>query len=362
MGSVPIQPKHLGAFWNPNSLGRLADILVHYSEAISRAAMTEPVDQRSDISKPPYHPVHVLQDDSSILTELNAICQQIFRAPLTLDRLSGRAVLRVGVPGVPAPAVDAVTREYRVALANLPALNSQGDGMRSLLGLMLPVVTATYAIVIIDEPEAFLHPPQAFQLGKFLAGIASSRGVQVLLATHDRNLLAGLLDTNAAVAVVRLERHTSGTKAHELSASEVHELWTDPVLRYSNVLEGVFHSVAVIAEGDRDCRFYQAALEAVDDATILPVSPSDIFFIPAGGKDGMARLVRALRAVRVRVVACPDLDILDDATKLRRLVEAFGGEWDELRDSYDKATHDLRAVSVQVTCGEVIGRDCCTIW
>ncbi|MGW3149098.1 AAA family ATPase [Streptomyces sp. NPDC001177] len=93
---------------------------------------------------------------------------EVFRRPLTLDRLSKRVNPRVGDPGIPTPKIDRVTEEYLSALASLPGLMQQGDGMRSLLGLLVPLVTSLYPIVFIDEPEAFLHPPQATALGRIL--------------------------------------------------------------------------------------------------------------------------------------------------------------------------------------------------
>lgn len=359
-GYVHLQATHpLGLrdathYWKQATLGRLASFFVHYSVALERARMVEPVSQRADIASPPQHPLHVLQDNERTLASVNSVCSDIFRVPLTLDRLSGQTVLRVGDTGIDAPPVDAVTTEYRAALAKLPTLGLQGDGMRSLLGLLLPVITATYPIVLIDEPEAFLHPPQAFQLGKTLAMIARDRGLQVVLATHDRNLLAGLLAPGAPVSVVRLNREGNTTTVHQLVAADVHELWTDPVMRYSNVLEGLFHRVVVVAEADPDCRFYEAAIDALDGTSSLHFAPSEILFLPSGGKDGMAKIVKALRAASVRVVASPDLDILDDVSKIRKLVLAAGGAWTDFGGDYQKAVHDLKEVKVDVTCGEVL--------
>lgn len=352
--SQPLNVENASHHWKQKTLGRLCSFFVHYSVALDRASMVEPVGQRTNIADPPQHPVHVLQDNATMLTAVDEVSREIFREPLTLDRLSGQTVLRVGATEVDAPPVDAVTAEYREALTRLPGLDVQGDGMRSLLGLLLPVITATYPIILIDEPEAFLHPPQAFQLGKTLATIAQERGIQVTLATHDRNMLAGLLAASASVSVVRLDRKGDTTTAHQLAASEVETLWTDPVMRYSNVLEGLFHRVVVVAEADPDCRFYAAAIDALDESSSLHLSPSEILFLPSGGKDGMARIVKALRAASVRVVACPDLDLLDDASKIEKLIAAFGGTWNEFEGDYHKAVHDLKATSVEATCEEVL--------
>lgn len=352
----PLSPEIASYYWQQETLGRLGPFFAHYSLALNRAEMVEPVGQRADIANPPQHPLHVLQDNPELLKEIDQVSRRVFRRPLTLDRLSGEAVLRVGEPSVTAPPVDSITAEYRQALGDLPRLNIQGDGMRSLLGLLLPVVSATYPIVLIDEPEAFLHPPQAYQLGKTLATIAKERGIQVLLATHDRNLLAGLLAAETDVSVVRLDREGDDTSAYQLSADEVRELWTDPVMRYSNVLEGLFHRMVVVAEADSDCKFYAAAIDAIDAHEPLSIPPSEVLFVPSGGKDGMAKIVTALRAARVRVVACPDLDLLDDPAKVKKLVKAFDGDWGDFEDDHTKAVQNLKAAHVEATCGQVLAQ------
>lgn len=340
--------------WAGDTLGYLAPFFVHYSEALSRADMVKPVPQRPDIGSPAQAPLHLLQDDVNLLTEVRRICQTIFRKDLTLDTLSGDATLRVGTSDVPVPLANAITSEYRASIAGLPKLEAQGDGMKSLLGLLLPIVTAHYPIVLIDEPEAFLHPPQAFELGKTLARISEARGIQIVLATHDRNLLAGLLEPSAPVSVIRLDRQGDSTTAHQLSAEAVEELWTDPVMRYSNVLEGLFHHLVVVAEADPDCKFYEAAIDALDEQDQLTVSPSEILFVSSGGKDGMAKIVRSLRASKVKVIASPDLDLLNDGAKLRTLVEAFGGIWSEYEQDYKLAVHDLKATPVSLKTEDVL--------
>lgn len=83
----------------------------------------------------------------------------------------------------------------------------------------------------------------------------------------------------------------------------------------------------VLVEGDGDAQFYAAALDAAAEQGGLPISPSDVLFIPCSGKGGMARLSRALAGLGVPVVANPDLDILQNAGELRTIVEALGGTW-----------------------------------
>lgn len=333
-------------WWNQNPrliLSTLNSLVVHNANATDRLMQALGAAQRNDVAEPPVHPLHYLQDDAALRSRLDELSQRIFRQPLTLDDLSGGMRLRVGRPDVEPPRRDESQRPYREALARLPPLEQQGDGMKSLLGLLLPLITRTYPIVLVDEPEAFLHPPQAYQLGRVLGELARDAGVQLILATHDRNLLAGLLAAEAPLSVVRLTRTGTDTRVAQLDPEQVRKLWTDPVLRYSNVLDGLFHQLVALAENDRDCRFYAAALDAADGlGSPLPVPPADVLFVPTYGKAAMARLAALLRAVAVPVIASPDLDIIRDKAELVALVNALGHDWAGLQADYDLSTHQLR--------------------
>lgn len=185
----------------------IANMICFYGNAEGRLGLGSSAELRASVSDAPLHPVHYLQDDLALRDELSSITERIFRRPLTLDTLARTVRLRVGRLSIPAPRVDAITPEYTAAMAQLPPLDQQGDGMRSLLGQLLPLLTGNYPLVLIDEPEAFLHPPQARALGEELGRISGERGAQVIVATHDRNLLAGLLASGAAASVVRLTRY-----------------------------------------------------------------------------------------------------------------------------------------------------------
>ncbi|WP_436758698.1 ATP-dependent nuclease [Streptosporangium sp. V21-05] len=349
-----VENNWLGSNNIPGSLLHIAPLLVHKGDAHQRIQWIQPTPQREDVEKAATHPLHKLQDDHLLLEEKRALHKRIFRESLTLDRLSGKVQLRIGETSVQAPTIDAVTGEYRSALIALPPLHTQGDGMKSLTGLLMPIITGQYPIMIVDEPEAFLHPPQANVLGRILGELAQKRNVQIILATHDRNFLVGLLESEAPISVVHLDRQGSRTLAHQLDSDKVRELWDDPVLRYTNVLDGLFHRVVVLTEGDRDCRFYRASLDGLDERASLSFSPSDVLFVPAGGKDGLPRMIAALQSVSVPLVIVPDLDVLNDEGKIKRLVECVNGDWDACLPDYRIATEPFRQARASVTCGEIL--------
>jgi ABC-type cobalamin/Fe3+-siderophores transport system ATPase subunit len=356
----PFSFEALTRLWTPqcpaDRLGRLASFLVDYSVPWDRLHATAHPQRREDSSQPPQHLLHYLEDDIDALCEFAELCEAHFRRKLTLDWLGGQVKLRIGTPAVDAPRVDSVTNEYRDALAKLPLLVDQGDGMKSFLGLLLPLISSAFPIVILDEPEAFLHPPQAAALGRELGRLSRDRGIQVVLATHDRNILSGLLESDVDMSVIKLDRVGDVSAVHQLNPEELRSVWSDTALRYSNILDGLFHRAVVLAEGDRDCHFYAAALEQADSTERLPFPPSDVLFIPTNGKAGMAKLARVLRAIDVPVIASPDLDILDDRSKIKTLVEAVAGEgsWASLESDYQAATQPFRQTRTPANCRDVL--------
>ncbi|MFE5511642.1 ATP-dependent endonuclease [Streptomyces sp. NPDC056529] len=324
-------------------------------EPLQRLGEINPQQMRENSDSPSIFPVHHLEDSPSMMSELRQICLEVFRVDLTLDTYARMIQLRLGERPIPVPLADAVPAEYRREVASLPSLSEQGDGMKSLIGLLLPIITAKRQIVLIDEPEAFLHPPQASALGRVLGELAQKKKIQVIIATHDKNLLAGLLSSEAEVSVVRLDRDLSGgSHAHQLAAEDVRILSQDPLLKHTNVLDALFHRLTVITEADRDCRFYAAALSEYEPRAEIPIPSSDVLFVPSYGKAAMYKISKVLHKIFVPVVSFPDMDILYDETDISRLVQSYGANWGDFKKDYKIATEPFRAAREPATVGDVL--------
>ena len=111
--------------------------------------------------------------------------------------------------------------------------------MRSFVGVLLNAFISNHSILFIDEPEAFLHPPQAKLLGKMLAkDLPTER--QLFLATHSEDFLKGLLDANVTnLKIIRIQRDGAINKVSALNSSDIKSIWNDSLLRHSNVLNGL---------------------------------------------------------------------------------------------------------------------------
>jgi hypothetical protein len=303
--------------------GNLTTFLCFLAQADQRLSLAQSVGHYDVLNDKPTAPLQTLYESTALERRLSSNSEEAFRVGLTLNRFGG-ANIHLHYGQTDEPATTPPTQEYLEALRLLPMVSEQGDGVRSFIGLMLAVITAYFPIVLIDEPEAFLHPPQANLLGRKLTTQAPAN-TQVFIATHSIDVVEGVLsDPGVDVTVARLTREGAANPLAILEPEEVRRLWSDPLLRYSNVLQGLFHQGVVVCEGDGDCRFYSAVLDALREEREEP--PHELLFTHGGGKDRIPMIVRALRAVNVPVVVIADIDVLREAEPLRTIVQELGGD------------------------------------
>lgn len=278
-------------------------------------------------TKSPFnHPIHFLQRYDNLEQKFCDYFRQAFGTDLIVHRNSGNIVpLYVGQKPVIRPGEDRLSEGYLQDLESLDLLNEQGDGMRSFVGLLLNVFVSDYSMLFIDEPEAFLHPPQARLLGKMLAkDLPADR--QLFLATHSESFLKGLLDANVTnLKIIRIQRDGSINLVSMLNSNDINNIWNDSLLRHSNVLDGLFHSKVVICESDSDSRFFSAILSSHYDDT-NNIAP-DVLFINCGGKHRIPTAIKALKKLNVYIKVVVDFDVLNDINPLKEIFEDLGGNW-----------------------------------
>lgn len=277
-------------------------------------------------NNPERHPIYKLNGNEKVAQKLSDYFRQAFGADLVINRNEMQTVpLHIGQAPDKTAFTIAKQDDYYNQVAALPKLQDQGDGMRSFASVLLHTFTSEYTITLIDEPEAFLHPPQARILGKMLAK-TNPDNRQLLISTHSEDFLQGLLDADSkSITVIRIDREDQINRMSVLQNSEIEKLWGNPLLRYSNILSGLFHKKVVVCESDYDCLFYQAIMDAVYEhkGEIAP----DILFTHCGGKARVKDVVSALKAVNVPVAAICDFDVLNDSHVLKPIVKSFGLNW-----------------------------------
>jgi hypothetical protein len=272
------------------------------------------------------HPFQKMYRDESLEKRTSEIFRKAFKRDLVVHRGAGSIIpVYVGNSPQVEDGEDRISLSYLKRVEALDKIELQGDGIRSFASIVSRVITESRPIQLIDEPEAFLPPPQARLLARSILNESTER--QTIIATHSSDVLRGLLsDETARLSVVRLMRPSGETHAHHLEASQVTDLWRDPILRFSNVLDGLFHDGVILTEADADCRFY----EALSVASVGDEDRPDIHYSYTGGKDRLPVVIRALYALQVPVATLTDFDVLNNEQPLKRIVEAHGGAWSDV--------------------------------
>ena len=201
-------------------------------------------------------------------------------------------------------------------------MSEMSDGVKSYTGLVMTLLVGfNYRVVLIDEPEAFLHPPLARRLGRSIAKLSTEQHMNTFASTHSSDFLFGAVRSGADVQVVRLTYSISeGATARVLPANILQEWMQDPMLRSTGVLAALFHKSVVISEGDSDRPFYQEINERL---SAIGRGATDTLFLSGYGKQNVKRLLRPLREIGIPAAAVVDLDIIkgNDLTELMRAAQ-----------------------------------------
>ena len=321
----------IAQFW-PNSINPLSQFFCLRMSTESRITDSNPAHAIDTLHEAPSHPIHMLYTDDDIEFQLSDYFQRAFGQDLILYRAGGRHFqLLVGERTEPEPPEDRVSSAYcQRLLASTVPLIEQGDGMRSFASVVLHLLAPlTPSILILDEPEAFLHPPQARLLGEIIATERSQRA-QLFVATHSADVLRGLIDAASdRLHILRMHRDEDVNVISELDKDYVREISTDPLMRHSAVLSSVFHERVLLCESDADCMFYGAILELSD---VHGTRQPDALFVHANGKHRLAALAGTVRALGVSVDVIVDMDVLDDLVVLEKIVSSLGGDWATVSD------------------------------
>ena len=341
-------------YWGNPGLGGLTRFFCHLLSAEERLVGASPAGNIALATQAPSHPIHFLQRDDRLEEKLSKQFRRAFGLDLVVHRNAGNVVpLHVGEKPTLKAGQDRVSLEYVTELEKLPPILNQGDGMRSFAGVLLYAALGSETVLLIDEPEAFLHPPQARLLGQTLV-LDRQSNRQLFVATHSGDVLRGILDSNSPnVRVIRLRRSGEVNVTRELNATEVTEVWSDPLLRYSNILDGLFHEKVVVCESDADCRFYAAIMDALFEAKNDGRRKPDIMFTHCGGKARLALVIRALRKLEVPTAVVTDFDVLSEEHPLRDIVQAAGGDWDGVSKTWEQVKNAVNAKKPELSADGV---------
>ena len=105
-----------------------------------------------------------------LLNDLSHKIKQLFKRDIFLDTqtLGDRLAFRVGDSFEYVEGTVNFSEDIAFKLFSENMLDDQGDGIKSFVSTFLSLNHKENDILLLDEPEAFLHPPLARQLGEMI--------------------------------------------------------------------------------------------------------------------------------------------------------------------------------------------------
>jgi len=194
---------------------------------------------------------------------------------------------------------------------NAQHIDQASDGVKAFTGIVTELMAGDPRVVLIDEPEAFLHPALASKLGNEISRASMSADKRVFVSTHSPTFVMGCIQSGAPVNIVRLTYRGGLATARVLPSNELLELMRNPLLRSTGVLSGLFYEFVVVTESDADRAFYQEVNER-----LLRFKPEwgipNCLFINAQNKQTVQTIIRPLRQLGIPAVGIVDVDVLKE--------------------------------------------------
>ncbi|MFC6674082.1 ATP-dependent nuclease [Marinobacterium aestuariivivens] len=180
-------------------------------------------------------------------------------------------------------------------------------------------------LLLIDEPELYLHPQGVRRLREALNTLSTS-GFQVVLSTHSPLMLNR---DNAANTVIVGNTADDGVTARKPLRQAVHEAiegaesQSQTLFELGNLVDIYFADRVVLCEGKTDRRLLPLAYER-----LYQRSPDldHITFVSVGGCNNFAKALSVLRAMDIRACAIADLDFAYNHARRAELLERDGGD------------------------------------
>ncbi|MBB4637380.1 ATP-dependent nuclease [Longimicrobium terrae] len=302
----------------------------------TRLALTQPQAAAARAANPTNH-LGVLFRDHEARARIREITADAFGLYFVVDPTAGshfrvRMSERAPLDNDEEQAADDRSRAFHGRATDIAEMS---DGIRAFTGLTAALLSADYRIMLVDEPEAFLHPPLTRKLGRRLTQLAAERGANVLVATHSPDFVMGCVTSGHAVNIVRLTHRHGIPGARMLAAHQLEAMMRDPLLRSTGVLGAMFHEGAVVCEADADRVYYQE----INDRMLAHRSggADGCVFLNAQNKQTVRRIIRPLREMGLPAAAILDLDLLKGREDFRDLLHAafvpqvFWEPWEQSR-------------------------------
>lgn len=265
-----------------------------------------------DLLSPPQNVLSHLFKDDDARKRVRALVKDAFGLNFVVDP-SNLGNLRIRLSRSDPPADEqSLNAEARKFYSEATHIKDASDGIQAFTGIVTAVMSGEFHTVLVDEPEAFLHPPLARKLGKHLGALATARGGALLASTHSPDFLMGCVQATKDVRVVRLEYSNGVSRGRMVDPVQLEKLFKSPLMRSANAVAGLFYDGVVVTESDNDRAFYA---EIYNRLLATSGDLPSVLFINAQNKQTIKDIIGPLRQFGVPAAAVSDIDIVKDGGK-----------------------------------------------
>ncbi|MGH3156419.1 MAG: ATP-dependent nuclease, partial [Streptosporangiaceae bacterium] len=222
-------------------LGRLYDTFTDYQRIDERLGLIREISLDDNSAEARWSPLRHMYFSPEFEDLISRLTLEAFGQPVCVNHHISSCELRLGA---------------------LQPVSSEGDGVRSFIGLLLHALVPNRPLKLIDEPEAFLDPSLSRLMGRMLDA-ERPIGSQMIIATHSPSFVQGVLEVpTESVKLIRLSRTASGLISNRsLDPKLVATFWRDSRLRYSELFLSLFKKGVIICGSDVERQFYTAAFD-----------------------------------------------------------------------------------------------------
>ena len=179
---------------------------------------------------------------------------------------------------------------------NVTKLKNEGHGIRAAVRILCELEISLKKIIFIDEPELHLYPHSKYLLGKHISNFCATNKKQIFVATHDTELLRGLVESHGDLQIIKIHPGRSLTQCQPNSIKST--VATDS-------LRASFADATIIVEGIVDKFVYSEIIRRKHmlDAT-------DYAIISEDGKSNIWKDHKYLSSLNMRIAYIIDFDAL----------------------------------------------------
>lgn len=308
---IQINPQEINEWINnfDDFKDRVVQFCVIRLDGKSRFELVKPK-KITSLQNLPVNHLDILFRDDEKREKIRRTTEDTFGLYFVVDRTGDNLCIRMSRKPPPSNEVERGGDNNSIEFhKNADLITDLGDGVQTFVGLIAGLSCLSHTIILIDEPEAFLAPSVAKRLGREIINITQERKASLIVATHSADFVMGCIESSNEPKIIRLTYENQKASAREVETDIIREFNTNPCLRSSSAIRGLFYKGIIVTEGHRDRVFYDEVNHRLLENK--GIGATDVLFIDSGGGINMIyKTVEPLRKMGVPAVAVVDIDFI----------------------------------------------------